>query len=235
MQKKIIVVHSGGMDSSICLAHALTTFKASEVLSLGFIYGQRHEVELSAARKISNHFQVDRIELEIPFLNQITQSALLNKDQEITQSPNQVANTLVVGRNGLMARIAAIHANSLGAQFISMGVIEVESENSGYPDCSRAYMDKMQDILRLDLNNSQFEILTPIVKMTKNETMMLAFNLGILEFLLENTITCYEGIIKYGCGKCPACCLRNRGLAQFLKVNPDISFSYKDKILKEWV
>jgi 7-cyano-7-deazaguanine synthase len=67
--------------------------------------------------------------------------------------------------------------------------------------------------------------------MTKKETMELGMKLGVLEFLLENTITCYEGMEKEGCLKCPACKLRNSGLKSFLVEHPDFQFSYRDKIL----
>jgi 7-cyano-7-deazaguanine synthase len=67
--------------------------------------------------------------------------------------------------------------------------------------------------------------------MTKRDTMELGWKLGCLEYLLENTITCYEGKSKEGCGKCPACKLRNEGLKIFALEHPELKFSYKDKIL----
>jgi 7-cyano-7-deazaguanine synthase len=130
-----------------------------------------------------------------------------------------------------MARLASIHAHSLGAQSIYMGVMELEEANSGYRDCSRAYMDIIQAALRMDFADDKFEIRTPLVNMTKKETMELGYKLGVLEYLLENTITCYEGIDKEGCLKCPACKLRNSGLKIFSLEYPEFNFSYKEKIL----
>lgn len=233
MKKKTVVVHSGGMDSSICLALACRDLDPSEILSIGFIYGQRHSVELDRARVIAKHFGVERIELSIDCLSEITESALIGNTIDIKHDQSSPANTMVVGRNGLMARIAAIHAQHLGADSIYMGVIEVESENSGYRDCSRLYMDRMQEILRMDFDCKDFEIKTPLVHLTKKETMELAHKLGVLEFLLEHTITCYNGTDKAGCMSCPACTLRNRGIAQFVETHKDIKFSYKDEIM-EW-
>lgn len=229
MNKSAIVVHSGGMDSSICLAQAVQDFSASEILALSFTYGQRHSEEILRAQKIAAHFKVDHAVVDINCLAEITENALTNREITIKHDQNSAPNTLVVGRNGLMARLAAIHADHLGANAIYMGVIEVESANSGYRDCSRDYMDKMQQIMRIDLGRENFEIKTPIVKMDKFETMNFAHQLGVLEFLLENTITCYEGIEKYGCGKCPACKLRNEGISKFVKANPNFNFSYKDR------
>lgn len=227
MKKKAVVVHSGGMDSSLCLALAVKEFGASEVLSLSFDYDQRHSDELTRARLISSYFKVDHAELNLSCLGQITESALIGKDKKIEHKKGEAPNTLVVGRNGLMARLAGIHAHSLGAHCIYLGVMELEAANSGYRDCSRAYMDIVQSALRLDFADSQFEIRTPIVSMTKKETMELGLKLGCLEFLLENTITCYEGIPKEGCGKCPACKLRNEGLKSFSLEHPEFQFSYK--------
>lgn len=220
MKKKAIVIHSGGMDSSICLVLAVKEFGASNVLSLSFDYHQRHSNELRQAAFIANYFAVDHKVLSVDCLNLITENALTNPKISIEKSASGVPNTLVVGRNGLMAHLGAIHAQSLGAQCIFMGVIEVEGSNSGYRDCSRAYMDLMEQILRLDLADDSFCIRTPLVHMSKFETMKLADELKVLPFLWEHTITCYEGIFREGCKKCPACHLRNEGYRQFLSSKP---------------
>jgi 7-cyano-7-deazaguanine synthase len=227
MKKRAVVVHSGGMDSSLCLAQAIREFGSQSVLGLSFSYGQRHSVELERSQLICDIWKVDHTVLDLSCLNEITENALTRHSMPITAQAGEAPNTLVVGRNGLMARIGAIHANHLGAHAIYMGVIEVESANSGYRDCSRAYMNKMEEILRIDLDDPKFEIRTPLVYMTKMQTMELGHELGVLEFLLETTISCYEGIEKQGCRKCPACQLRNEGIKQFLITHPEIQFSYK--------
>lgn len=216
-RKQTIVVHSGGMDSSICLALAIKEFGKESVLSLSFSYHQRHSIELRQAKKICADWNVDHAVLSIDCLQEITKNALMDRDAAIEHLAGSPPNTLVTGRNGLMARLAAIHAQHLGASSIYMGVIEVEGSHSGYRDCSRAYMDLKQQILRLDLGDPLFEIRTPLVKMSKKETMVLAYQMGILPYLLEETVTCYQGIQKKGCGSCPACKLRNEGLLQFLE------------------
>lgn len=230
VRKKAVVVHSGGMDSSLCLALAVKEFGVASVLSLSFNYDQRHSDELKKAQDISAHFGVDHAELNIQCLGQITESALIGNRTDIEHKEGEIPNTLVAGRNGLMARLAGIHSNSLGAHFIYLGVMELEGSNSGYRDCSRSYMDVIQVALRMDFSDPNFEIRTPLVSMTKKETMELGQKLGCLEFLLENTITCYEGIPKEGCQKCPACKLRNEGLKIFSLEHPEVQFSYKSKI-----
>jgi 7-cyano-7-deazaguanine synthase len=231
MKKKAVVVHSGGMDSSLCLALAVQEFGADNVLSLSFTYNQRHSIELKKAAEISKHFKVDHVELDLSCLSQITESALIGNTKKIEHKVGEAPNTLVVGRNGLMARLAGIHAHSLGANCIYLGVMELEAANSGYRDCSRSYMDLIQEALRMDFANSKFEIRTPLVSMTKKETMDLGHKFGVLVYLLENTITCYEGIEKEGCMKCPACKLRNQGLKIFSLEHPEVKYSYKEKIL----
>jgi 7-cyano-7-deazaguanine synthase len=230
INKKAVVVHSGGMDSSICLCLAIEQFGADNVLAISFNYGQRHSNELLQAEIMCKHFKVDRIVLDINCLSEITQNSLTDLNQDIKIDEDGTPNTLVSGRNGLMARIAAIHANELGADCIFMGVIEVEEANSGYRDCSRKYMDIVQAALRMDFDNNAFEIKTPIVFMTKKQTMELGYQMGVLQYLLDNTITCYNGVIGVGCQKCPACKLRNDGLREFLATHEDFVFSFKDQL-----
>lgn len=221
-KKKTIVIHSGGMDSSICLALALQEFGKDSVLSLSFNYGQRHSPEIIQAAKICHDWNIDHTIVNLKgCLQAITCDALTNLLLPIQEKKNEPPNTLVVGRNGLMARLGAIHADYLGANSIYMGIIGVEGNYSGYRDCSRKYVDLKQEILRIDLNNPNFEIRTPVIHMTKKETLELAYSLGILNYLLENTITCYEGIPKEGCKKCPSCKLRKMGIDEFKLSHPE--------------
>lgn len=226
IKKEAIVIHSGGMDSSLCLAQAIKEHGKDNVLSLSFSYNQRHSIELKQAKKISHEWGVDHYVINLCSLQEITTNALMDQKLAINHSLGKPPNTLVTGRNGLMARLGAIHADHLGASLIYMGIIEVESANSGYRDCSRHYMDLLEEILRIDLDNPQFEIRTPVVFMTKKETLELGLKLEVLEFLLEETITCYEGLPKKGCQICPACKLKNEGLEGFSLAHPTITLPY---------
>lgn len=226
IKKQAIIVHSGGMDSSLCLALAIREFGAANVLSMSFTYGQRHSIELEKAAKICANWKVDHIVLNIDCLQEITENALINSQLDIIHEPGQEPNTLVVGRNGLMARLAAIHADHLNASYIYMGVIEIEAANSGYRDCKRSYIDLLQETLRIDLADPNFEIRTPVIYMTKAETMELGYELGVLEYLLKETITCYQGLGQEGCTQCPACHLRNEGIRQFIKTHPTFTLPY---------
>ena len=224
--KNALVVLSGGMDSAICLALACKNFGASQVATITFDYGQRHITEKEAAKKITNYFQVSNLVIELPFLQHLTTNALINH-HSIIQNKDNKPNTLVLGRNGLFTRLGAIYAHQLNAQHLYLGVLGLEAANSGYLDCSRNYFDLMEQVLRLDLGDNNFWIHTPLVEMTKMETLNLAHELGVLKFILENSITCYEGIAQAGCQKCPACELRNAGIQNFLKLNPSFDFNYR--------
>lgn len=215
--KKAIVIHSGGMDSSICLALAKKAYGADQIVSLSFTYGQRHANEIIQARKIAKEWGIDHTEVSLDCLVALTDNALVNHSLAIEHEKGLPPNTLVVGRNGLMAHLGGIFAHQLGASIIYMGIMELETANSGYRDCSREYMDLKQSSLQIDLNDPSFEIRTPLIAMTKEETMALADSLGILDYLWRETISCYEGLPGSGCEKCPACILRNTGLKTFLK------------------
>ena len=216
MKKKAVVIHSGGLDSSLCLALAAREFGPSEVLSISFCYGQRHKPEITQAEKICKTWGIDHMLLNIDCLEKITESALIGHSIPMNQEDGKAANTLVMGRNGLMVRLGAIHAQHLGAHYIYTGIIEVDAKKMGYRDCTRAYMDLKQEILRQDLGDPMLEIRTPLVYMSKKETLELSYSLGILPFLLQESISCYEGKKLQGCGNCFSCEIRNNAIAEFL-------------------
>jgi len=228
--KKAVVVFSGGMDSSICLALAVREFGSSHVLAVSFDYGQRHKIELEQAKKIATHFQVDHVVLDLHCLNKITDNAL-TRSKTIEHKAGEAPNTLVAGRNGLMARLGGIHAYGLGAKVVYLGIMELEVANSGYRDCSRVYTDLIQAALRMDFADEAFEISTPLVELTKFQSLEMAQELGVLEFLLENTVTCYEGKLHQGCGHCPACKLRNPAVKELVRQHSDLNFSWKDQLI----
>ena len=209
-----VVCHSGGMDSSICLAVAVERFGAANVLAVAFDYGQRHVLEIEQAKKICDFFAVQQQIIKLDFLPDITQNSLTGDAAITHKHGSAAASSLVVGRNGLMLRLCAIVADSVQADYLYSGVTEVEAEFSGYRDSDRNYIDLLQQILRIDLNNLNFNILTPVVHLTKAQGMRLADRLGVLDFLLANTISCYNGLLE-GCGQCPACLLRQAGVEEF--------------------
>jgi len=216
-----IVLHSGGMDSSICLALSVEKFGASRVLSLGFSYQQRHRSELKAAETMADFFGVKREIIDIPVLSGWNDSSLLDHHRSITTGEQGIPNSFVPGRNSLFLLVSAVFARKIGVHRLYLGVMEREGAFSGYPDCRRSYVDLVQELVRLDIQDPHLLIETPLISMTKAETMEVAYSLGVLEFLLCHAISCYHGIDLLGCRSCPACQLRNEGIRQWAESHPD--------------
>ena len=136
----------------------------------------------------------------------------LEKAAAIEAPAGEVPNTFVDGRNALFLLYAAIHAKAQGIRDIIIGVCETDF--SGYPDCRDVFVKSMNVSLNLAMDYN-FNIRTPLMYLTKKETWALADKLGALDFVRERTHTCYLGI-DGGCGECPSCILRERGLAEYL-------------------
>jgi 7-cyano-7-deazaguanine synthase len=193
---RAVVCHSGGIDSTVTLQLAVRAYGPEAVISLGFDYGQRHREELTAAARIAAMWGVQRRVLPIAAFQCLDDCGLVNSQTALTDK------TLVIGRNGLMAWHAAILAASVGANEVFLGVLESEGKTAGYRDCSRAYMDLLQELLRHDLANPDFAIVTPLVHATKQGVLRRACELGILDLVLTHTVSCYEG---RDCGECLSC------------------------------
>lgn len=212
---KAVVVLSGGQDSAICLALAVRKHGPSDVAAITFEYGQRHALETSYARGLAEHFGIARHKVvALPFYAELTDNALMNPGLPIALEKGASApTTLVEGRNAFFLLAAGVWAKSLGASEIYTGVSQ--ADYSGYPDCREAFIKAQQEAMRLAME-WPFEIVTPFMHMTKAQEWALAHDLGIFDLIAEKTLTCYRGIPGSGCGECPACRLRNAGLAEFL-------------------
>ncbi|WP_203363162.1 7-cyano-7-deazaguanine synthase QueC [Bacillus sp. REN10] len=210
-QEKAVVVFSGGQDSTTCLFWAKERFE--EVIAVTFDYGQRHKVEIECAAEIAKELQVPHHVLDMSLLKQLAPNALTRTDIEITEKEGDVPSTFVEGRNLLFLSFAAVLAKQYGARHIITGVCETDF--SGYPDCRDVFIKSLNVTLNLSMDTS-FVIHTPLMWLDKAETWELADELGAFEYVREHTLTCYNGIKGSGCGECPACKLRQRGLDQYL-------------------
>ncbi|MNN09557.1 7-cyano-7-deazaguanine synthase [compost metagenome] len=212
MNKKALIVFSGGQDSTTCLIWALKEF--DEVQTVSFQYGQRHEAELECAAKIAGEFNVKHHVLNLDLLNQLAPNALTRNDIEIEKGENDsLPTTFVDGRNLLFLSFAAILAKQLGYYHIVTGVCQTDF--SGYPDCRDVFIKSLNVTLNLAMDYN-FVIHTPLMWIDKKQTWALADQLGYFDFVRHNTLTCYNGIIGDGCGTCPACELRKNGLNLYL-------------------
>lgn len=210
-----VVVLSGGQDSALCLALAVRKYGAQRVAAITFAYGQRHRLETKYAKALARHFGValHRV-VKAGFFKELTRNALTDPSVAIVRKPGaQCPSTVVEGRNAFFLLAAGIWAKSLGAKVIYTGVSQ--ADYSGYPDCRASFIRAQQRMMRLAMD-WPFKIETPFMHKTKAEEWELADRLGLLDYIAEHTLTCYNGIPGGGCGKCPACQLRNRGLQEYL-------------------
>lgn len=213
---KAVVVFSGGQDSTTCLFWAKKHF--NEVYALSFRYGQKHEQEVELAKKIAAKAGVEFAVMDLDFINflspdcSLTHSDIqMDKEKPATTPPN----TFVPGRNLFFLSIAAVYARNKGAMNIVTGVSQTDF--SGYPDCRDSFIRSLNVSLNLSMDE-QFVIYTPLMWLDKSETWALADDLGVFDLVLKETMTCYNGIPGDGCGECPACKLRRRGLETYLKL-----------------
>ncbi|MDV2683888.1 7-cyano-7-deazaguanine synthase QueC [Alkalihalophilus lindianensis] len=212
-QDKAVVVFSGGQDSTTCLFWALKEFK--EVATVTFDYGQRHSKEIECAREIAAELGVSFHVLDMGLINQLSANALTRSDIEVKEGEDgELPSTFVEGRNLLFLSFAAIYAKQIGAKHVITGVCETDF--SGYPDCRDIFVKSLNVTLNLSMDE-QFVIHTPLMWLNKEQTWKLADDLGALSFIREKTLTCYNGVIGDGCGECPSCVLRNKGLNDYLQ------------------
>ncbi|MET4560292.1 7-cyano-7-deazaguanine synthase [Lysinibacillus parviboronicapiens] len=211
-QEKAIVVFSGGQDSTTCLFWAQERFE--EVEAVTFDYGQRHLLEIECAKEIAAELGVTHHILDMSLLNQLAPNALTRQDIEVEDGEDGgLPSTFVPGRNLLFLSFAGVLASQVGAKHIVTGVCETDF--SGYPDCRDIFIKSLNVTLNLSMDDS-FVIDTPLMWLNKAKTWALADQLGALEFVRQRTLTCYNGVIADGCGECPACKLRKKGLDEYL-------------------
>lgn len=210
--QKALVIFSGGQDSTTCLLQAIQLYGRENVQAITFQYGQRHAIELERARWIAEDLGIRQTVLDLSLMQQITHNALMEDGAEIQMAENGLPNTFVDGRNALFLLYAAIYAKGQGIQHIITGVCETDF--SGYPDCRDVFIKSMNVTLNLAMDYP-FQIHTPLMYLTKAQTWALADELGYLDYVQTHTHTCYNGV-SGGCGECPSCILRERGLREYL-------------------
>lgn len=227
LAERALVVLSGGQDSTTCLYWAKQKFR--EVSAVTFMYGQRHSTELEAAREIAVAAGVPWQLLGLAgVLQAVADSALLAEaDQELRGEggrpdramPQGLPTSFVPGRNLLMLSSAAALAVKLGAKDLVTGVCQ--TDYSGYPDCRSEFIQALEVTLDLAMPSSAgpFKIHTPLMHLTKAQTVRLGKELPGCWEALARTVTCYQGL-RPGCGDCPACALRAKGFAEAGETDP---------------
>ena len=226
---KALLLFSGGQDSATCLAWALSRF--DHVETVGFHYGQRHDVEMSCRDAIrdmipalNNEWEArlgeDHI-LDLSVLGQMSETAL-TRDVAIEMNEDGLPNTFVPGRNLVFLTFAGALAYRRGITTLIGGMCEADF--SGYPDCRKETLDAQMQALALGLAKPM-TLETPLMHLSKMGAWELCESLGgkaLVDVVNRQTHSCYKGDHKtlhdwgYGCGECPACELRAAGWEGYL-------------------
>ena len=225
-----LVLLSGGQDSTTCLFWAKQRF--ARLHSVCFDYGQRHRIELVSAARIARMAGVDS-HLVIPIAslaqlggNALTDSSIAIRTSAVDSTFARAAagsgqaslpSTFVPGRNLLFLTIAGGYAWQQGIQHIVLGVCE--TDYSGYPDCRAETIAAQQKALRLGLEAPDLSIHTPLMSLSKADTVRLARELPGCWEALAWSHSCYEGRHP-PCAACPACELRARGFSEAGEKDP---------------
>ena len=222
MSSKAVILLSGGLDSTTCLA--IAKHQGFDLNALTLNYGQRHDFELKSAQKIVDHFKIKNHSVVNINLGQFGGSALTDEidvpkdrfESEMTDIPI----TYVPARNTVFLSLALAWAETINAFNIFIGVNVLDY--SGYPDCRPEYIAAFEKTANLatkaGVSGERFKIHTPLINMKKSEIILNGLKLGV-DYSL--TSSCYDPL-KNGtpCGHCDACILRLKGFQEADAIDP---------------
>ncbi|MBQ3664669.1 MAG: 7-cyano-7-deazaguanine synthase QueC [Lachnospiraceae bacterium] len=207
---KALVLSSGGVDSTTCLAMAVEKYGNENVIALSVSYGQKHTKELEAARRVAQYYQVEHLEIDLAKIFEYSDCSLLShsdKDipkesyaEQLEKTNGTPVSTYVPFRNGLFLSTAASIALSKGCGIIYYGAHSDDAAGNAYPDCSFEFNNAMDDAIFIG-SGKQLKLRAPFSAMPKSEVVKLGLELGVPYQL---TWSCYEGGDK-PCGTCGTC------------------------------
>ena len=222
MSNKAVILLSGGLDSTTCLAIAKN--QGFDLNALTLNYGQRHDFELKSAQKIVDHFKIKNHSVVNINLAQFGGSALTDEiDVPKDRSESEMTDipiTYVPARNTVFLSLALAWAETINAFNIFIGVNILDY--SGYPDCRPEYIAAFEKTANLatkaGVSGERFKIHTPLINMKKSEIILNGLKLGV-DYSL--TSSCYDPL-KNGtpCGHCDACILRLKGFQEADAIDP---------------
>ncbi len=213
---KAVVLLSGGIDSATVLAHSIA--QGLSTYALSFDYGQRHSIELQAAKNIAARMQAVRHRVINLDLAAITDSALTDTAQTIpsARTCNEIPATYVPGRNIVFLSLATAWASTLGAKHIMIGANQVDY--SGYPDCREDFLNAFQTMINYGTRHEAhaaigavdgIHVQAPLLNMTKAEIIRYGIRLAV-DYAM--TVSCYRADRNArACGDCDACYFRKQG------------------------
>lgn len=207
---KALVLFSGGVDSTTCLAIAIDKYGKENVVALSVSYGQKHTKEIEAAEKVIKYYGVEHIKLDLAKIFEYSNCSLLShSDEEIPKenyasqlekTDGKPVSTYVPFRNGLFLSTAASVALSKNCSVIYYGAHSDDAAGNAYPDCSDAFNNAINEAIYIGSGN-QLKVEAPFVGLNKSEVVKKGLQLKVP---YELTWSCYEGGDK-PCGKCGTC------------------------------
>jgi len=215
MSKKCVVLLSGGLDSSTCLAVAKD--QGYDCFTLSIDYGQKHVSELIASQHIAKTLTTNPHKVVQINLDAIGGSALTDQDIDVPdydESIDQIPVTYVPARNTIFLSTALAYAEVVGANAIFIGVTAVDY--SGYPDCRAEYIQAFEIMANLatkaGVEGQRLNIITPLIDLNKSQIIQLGDSLG---FDYGLTVSCYSANqAGEACGVCDSCHYRQKGFEQ---------------------
>jgi 7-cyano-7-deazaguanine synthase len=206
-----IVLFSGGLDSTTCLAYAKSL--GYDCHALTFDYGQRHEGEIKAAEKIARHFQAKSHRVFTFPIGQFGGSALTDPTIAVPDFKGgaEIPLTYVPARNTIFLSVALGFAEVMNAEAIFVGVSA--TDYSGYPDCRPEFIQAFQNLANVAtkaaVEGNPVKIIAPVIHLTKAETIKLGLSLGV-DYAM--TVSCYRATPEgLACGSCDSCHYRKKG------------------------
>ncbi len=207
---KALVLVSGGVDSTTCLAMAVKEYGHENVVALSIYYGQRHKKEIESANAVTKYYDVEHITLDLSTMFKFSDCTLLeHSDQEIpkesyaeqiSKTDGNPVSTYVPFRNGLFLSSASAIALSKGCSKIYYGAHSDDAAGNAYPDCSQDFNEAMNKAI-YEGSGHQLNIEAPFIGIPKKEVVRIGLSLNAPYHL---TWSCYEGNEK-ACGKCGTC------------------------------
>ena len=223
MNKKAIILLSGGIDSTTTLVYAIN--QGFECYAISFDYNQKHKIELEYAKEIARKYKVKEHKIIKIDINNLTRTALINKEtavpkyKDIKELPRNIPVTYVPARNTLFLSYALSWAESLKITNIFVGANK--DDNVGYPDCRPDFFKKFEELANIGTSfinsKEKIRIFIPFINSTKEEVIKYGID-NKIDY--TKTFTCYEPINNMPCGHCYSCIIRN---------NAFISTKYNNK------
>lgn len=207
---KALVLFSGGLDSTTCLAKAVSKYGPENVIALSIGYGQKHSRELDSAEKITAYYGVELIKLDLKKIFEGSDCSLLEGSdaeipkesyaEQLEKTGGKPVSTFVPFRNGLFIATAASIALSRGCGEIWYGAHSDDAAGNAYPDCSMEFNEAINSAVFIG-SGKQLKVVAPFVGLKKADVVACGLRLNVP---YELTWSCYEGNDR-PCGKCGTC------------------------------